>query len=232
METTSKLCVKKSFATALLLVVLVSCATKAGIPTWDFARDGSNECARVGPIWVLVAPPPDVPLSCVLEGTVRFGPGPIVVRQIEINLSAIELLGLFSETLSREPQQDSARLPETARSFQPRQEQEKRPQSRWTIAEIKEGQLMTDWQPIIGKTTGVLFWKKTYETEVRHLITVKGSFEIPYRSGFSITTEVRERPSANYKWSDADPELGRASLTEIKDYLLRAIRARLPQRNP
>jgi hypothetical protein len=89
----------------------------------------------------------------------------------------------------------------------------------WGIASSNEGQITTDWQRIPGREAGVLWWKKRYDTEVRHVITVKQAFRSSSLSSYSIETEVRERPNANYDWAPANPELGRASFERIKGQL-------------
>jgi len=89
----------------------------------------------------------------------------------------------------------------------------------WGIASSNEGQITTDWQRIPGREAGVLWWKKRYDTEVRHVITVKQAFRSSSLSNYSIETEVRERPNANYDWAPGNPELGRASFERIKGQL-------------
>ena len=89
----------------------------------------------------------------------------------------------------------------------------------WGIASSNEGQITTDWQRIQGREAGFLWWKKRYDTEVRHVITVKQAFRSSSLSSYSIETEVRERPNANYDWAPANPELGRTSFERIKGQL-------------
>ena len=93
----------------------------------------------------------------------------------------------------------------------------------WGIASSNEGQITTDWQRIPGREAGVLWWKKRYDAEVRHVITVKQAFRSRSLSSYSIETEVRERPNANYDWAPANPELGRASFERIKGQLWESI---------
>lgn len=93
----------------------------------------------------------------------------------------------------------------------------------WGIASSNEGQITTDWQRIPGREAGVLWWKKRYDTEVRHIITVKQALHARSLSSYSLETEVRERPNANYDWAPADPELGRASFERIKGQLWESI---------
>lgn len=93
----------------------------------------------------------------------------------------------------------------------------------WGIASSNEGQITTDWQRIPGREAGVLWWKKRYDTEVRHVITVKQAFRSSSLSNYSIETEVRERPNASYDWAPANPELGRASFERIKGQLWASI---------
>lgn len=97
----------------------------------------------------------------------------------------------------------------------------------WPIAESNEGQIITEWKRIKGREGGILWWKKEYETEVRHIITVRSSFNSEHFSDFSIETEVHERANQNYPWSIADPELGRQSLQEIRSLLLDAVQSKM-----
>lgn len=62
----------------------------------------------------------------------------------------------------------------------------------------------------------MLWWKKRYDTEVRHVITVKQAVRSEHLSSYSIQTEVRERPNPSYAWAPADPELGRAAFLKVK----------------
>lgn len=93
----------------------------------------------------------------------------------------------------------------------------------WGIASSNEGQITTDWQRIPGREAGFLWWKKRYDAEVRHVITVKQAFRSVSLSNYSIETEVRERPNANYDWAPANPELGRTSFERIKGQLWASI---------
>ena len=86
----------------------------------------------------------------------------------------------------------------------------------WGIASSNDGQIVTDWQAVPGREAGVLWWKKRYDTEVRHIITVKQAMRSEHLSSYSIQTEVRERPNPSYAWASADPELGRAAFMKIK----------------
>lgn len=86
----------------------------------------------------------------------------------------------------------------------------------WSIASSNDGQIVTDWQAVPGREAGVLWWRKRYDTEVRHIITVKQAMPSDHLSSYSIQTEVRERPNPSYAWAPADPELGRAAFMKIK----------------
>ena len=86
----------------------------------------------------------------------------------------------------------------------------------WGITSSNDGQIVTDWQAVPGREAGVLWWKKRYDTEARHIITVKQAMRSEHLSSYSIQTEVRERPSPSYAWAPADPELGRAAFMKIK----------------
>lgn len=86
----------------------------------------------------------------------------------------------------------------------------------WGIASSNDGQITTDWQAVPGREAGVLWWKKRYDTEVRHVITVKQSMRSERFSSYSIQTEVRERPNPSYAWAPADPELGRTAFLKVK----------------
>lgn len=86
----------------------------------------------------------------------------------------------------------------------------------WGIASSNDGQIVTDWQAVPGREAGVLWWKKRYDTEVRHVITVKQAVRSEHLSSYSIQTEVRERPNPSYAWAPADPELGRAAFLKVK----------------
>jgi hypothetical protein len=99
------------------------------------------------------------------------------------------------------------------------------------VADQSEGQIVTDWKPIRGKNAGLLWWKKEYQSEVRHTITIKQALYSPGRASYSILTEVRERPNPSYGWAAADSELGRKSFEDIKNLLLTSIRAELVNRS-
>lgn len=100
----------------------------------------------------------------------------------------------------------------------------------WRIADVNNGQITTDWQSVPGRTTGMWWWQKTYETEVRHIITIRQSLHSPHLTGYTIVTEARERPNHNYPWETADPELGRQSFEQLRDVLLVSIREQLGKR--
>lgn len=94
----------------------------------------------------------------------------------------------------------------------------------WAIADANEGQLITDWRLVKGRTAGVGWWKKDYQARVRHIITVKHSFRSSNLSNYTIETQVEERPNEAYDWEPANFEYGRESFEEIKEFLLRAVR--------
>ena len=95
---------------------------------------------------------------------------------------------------------------------------------RWGVAESNEGQISTDWEAIPGRMAGLLWWKKEYQTEARHIITINRSYRFSDLTNYSIATEVRERPNSNYQWAPGDPELGRESFSELKLVLLNSVR--------
>lgn len=135
---------------------------------------------------------------------------------------------MFTHSLQSKPSIASAAsspqvLGSLSASAEPPQKVASKPTSEWTIADSNGGQITTDWRLIPGKQAGLLWWKKTYQTEVRHVITIKSSSLGEDAAKFTITTEVRERPNDNYPWKDGDAELGRASFERIRDFLLFAI---------
>lgn len=93
------------------------------------------------------------------------------------------------------------------------------PQGTWSIASSNDGQIVTDWQAVPGREAGVMWWKKRYEAEVRHIVTVRQAMHAANLSSYSIQTEVRERPNPSYAWTSADPELGRADFLKVKAQL-------------
>lgn len=103
-----------------------------------------------------------------------------------------------------------------------------RPVKNFGIADVNQGVIITDWKPIEGREAGLLWWKKKYEAQVRHTITIKRSYESSEYTNFSIHTEVRERPNNNYDWSTGDAELGRAEFKKIRNVLLAMVKSLIP----
>lgn len=91
------------------------------------------------------------------------------------------------------------------------------------MAAFQDGQITTDWQVIEGKECGLLWWKKKYQAEVQHVITISRSNKKSLCSNISISTEVRERPNENYTWVKGNAEFGRKSFLTIKSCLLSAV---------
>lgn len=197
----------RNFTKYLLIILFLAfsgCATKSpnlsGIPIWNYERDEikrSDFSERAG----------------LLLGGVSVALGGAVQSEIELTpndlFHTIEA-ALVEDTLT-ENKTSTLRVDSSAIS-------------RWEISESNEGQITTDWKAIKGRTVGLFWWKKEYQTEVRHIITITRSYKSQNYSNFSIETEVRERPNSNYKWAKANPELGRSSFKEIKNVLLGAVR--------
>jgi hypothetical protein len=141
-----------------------------------------------------------------------------------IPLTPTELNRIVSEALAPALE----RVPATARSLMPTPVASAG--APWTVAESNQGQFTTDWRPIRGRTAGVLWWKKTYESEVHHVITIMPSYRSPALANLSVITEVRERPNAQYPWVAGDAELGRPSFESLKNMLLATIRATIDQK--
>jgi hypothetical protein len=97
--------------------------------------------------------------------------------------------------------------------------------NRWKIQEINSGTIVTEWMSIRGKTAGLWLWKKEYLTEVRHTISVRPATRNRSLLSYSIKTEVRERPNAEYPWVSADVELGRTAQSEIRAAISTALDA-------
>lgn len=104
----------------------------------------------------------------------------------------------------------------------------------WKIAESNEGVITTEWRPIIGRTAGMLWWEKTYLSEVRHIITVTRSYKSPDLSNLKVDSEVRERPNEKYPWTNADKkitdELSKIPQEEIKGLLSNSIRSKIVEK--
>jgi hypothetical protein len=83
--------------------------------------------------------------------------------------------------------------------------------------------IVTEWREILGKESGILWWKRRYISEAKHTITISRSNENHNCSNINISTEVRERPNENHEWTIGDAELGRESFTNLKMVLLTAI---------
>jgi hypothetical protein len=197
------------YLSILIFVAFSGCATKSptqpGSLIWDYERDevkrldfikkeGAISGEAMGGIFGAIA-------GGIIQSEIELKPNDLF-RIIESALSEGSLTDEQTSTLKA----DSIATP------------------RWEISESNEGQITTDWKPTKGKTVGLFRWKKEYQTEVRHIITIKRSYKSQDYSNFSIETEVRERPNANYKWAKGNPELGRSSFKEIKKILLDTIR--------
>ena len=188
----------------ILFLAFSGCASKSptlsGIPIWDYERD---EIKRKD----------FSDSSGLLLGGLAGGLGGAVQSEIELTpndlfhtIEAALVEDTMTENITSTLKVDSSAI------------------SRWEISESNEGQIITDWKAINGRTVGLLWWKKEYQTEVRHIITITRSYKSKNYSNFSIETEVRERPNSNYKWAKANPEIGRSSFKEIKNVLLGAVR--------
>jgi hypothetical protein len=93
------------------------------------------------------------------------------------------------------------------------------------IQSSRDGEISTDWLPVPGKTTGVLLWKREWQAQAKHTITVRPSFGDPTnRSEVSVATEVRERPNNNYPWEPADDSwLGEVSLKTLESLIFMSV---------
>jgi hypothetical protein len=100
----------------------------------------------------------------------------------------------------------------------------------WGVAESSTGKIVTNWIPAEGRVAGLFWWKKNYETEVRHVFEIERSMDTPQRAGFAVTTEVRERPNPSWPWTPGDPELGRTSLQQLQWRILEPVRNLLASR--
>lgn len=203
-------------AIAILVATLAGCATeppKFGLLLWDFE---ANEIAQKR--WRATERATEKLYGLVEE----IMPGRMLQDGIE--LTPPELVTLITDTLSPS-------LPRTAQEAHSlSQTTREAPKNIWTIADSNEGQLTTDWRSIPGRKSGVLWWERTYETEVRHVITIRRSYRSPDLTNFSIATEVRERPNSNYPWVETNSELGRASFEQLKNMLLLTIRMHIDTR--
>lgn len=193
---------------------------------WDYERDGLGigENDRQGRMWGNMA-------GAGLLGLLR-GASPldnIALSPEELQAAIVSALAPPRHFLAAVPKSSTARTslgPEgttTAPADRTADSTADADERGWGIASSNEGQITTDWQRIPGREAGVLWWKKRYDAEVRHVITVKQAFHSSSLSSYSIETEVRERPNANYDWAPANPELGRASFERIKGQLWASI---------
>lgn len=214
-----------------LALTLQACATadapidataRPGHLQWDYERDGLGigESDRQGRMFSDMA-------RSNLFGPLR-GASPLDNIELspgELQAAIVSALVPPRHFLSALPRSGSARTslaPEGAAAA-PTDRTADGDERSWGIASSHEGQITTDWQRIPGREAGVLWWKKRYDTEVRHVITVKQAFRSRSLSSYSIETEVRERPSAHYDWAPANPELGRASFERLKGQLWETI---------
>lgn len=138
----------------------------------------------------------------------------------EITLSASELKELISNVLMGKKYNDTSIDVTVTKSVESNN-------YNWGISESNNDKITTDWVKIKGKESGVLWWKKEFDTEVRHVITITKSDKFPVCTNFSISTQVRERPNANYAWTEANVELGYSSFKELKNSCLLAIKHEL-----
>ena len=200
-----------------LLITLSSCANEPkrhGIPDWDYERDelkiglGAIIGAAVGAVVGERGGVSGSALGGLVRDEVGLSPG--VLNRLLLNTltNSTSVATNFSTTSTL----SNAKT-----------------ESKWEVSESSEGQIITDWKPIPGRKAGLGWWEKEYQTEVRHIITVKRSYRSSKNSNFSILTEVRERPNSNYKWDKADPELGRTSFEEIKSILLASVHKTLTE---
>lgn len=87
---------------------------------------------------------------------------------------------------------------------------------------------VTDWRDIPGREAGVLWWRKPWQTEIRHEVRALPSSRDPARlSNVAIDSELRERPNASYPWQPAEvaTPAARAAHAEIRARVLATIRA-------
>lgn len=215
--------------TGLMTVALAlgACATPDAPVTpaylhWDYERDelGINEIGRTSGLLLEMA-------RSNLFGALR-GSSPLDNLELspgELHAAIVSALAPPRHFLAAMPRSGTSRTslaPDSATAA-PTASTTDGDERGWGIASSNEGQITTDWQRIPGREAGFLWWKKRYDTEVRHVITVKQAFRSSSLSGYSIETEVRERPNANYDWVPANPELGRASFERIKGQLWTSI---------
>ncbi len=208
-------------------MALGACATPDAPVTpahlhWDYERDGLgiSEIDRKGRMWS------DLPMGRLL-GRLQ-GSAPLDNLELsagELHAAIVSALAPPRRFLAAMPRSGTSRasLAPEGTTAAPADSTTDGSERGWGIASSNEGQITTDWQRIPGREAGFLWWKKRYDTEVRHVITVKQAFRSSSLSSYSIETEVRERPNANYDWAPANPELGRASFERIKDQLWASI---------
>lgn len=203
---------RKSISPTVLLFVLAGCATqpaKPGLPRWDYdeTRILNITAAHAGAlIGGFAERHTMVAQRATIEG-----------MQEGIDLTPSELSRVILRALTPRSTKiaDSAIVhTSTSPSIT---------MGSWTVSDSNEGQITTDWKTIPGKTAGLFSWKKEYDTQVRHIISIAKSSLSSHQTNFSILTEVRERPNKNYDWVSADPELGRKSFENIKDTLLTSV---------
>ncbi len=205
------------------VIILVSfcfaCSTKSlpspGIPNWDYERDVLGySSAKIGD--------DNTNLGAILGGIMGSMTGGAIGGMVRsgIQLNPAYLFYVFETALSGPPVLGAIPHLTTGRSAN----FDSTSAHRWEISESNEGQIITDWEPIEGKTVGLLWWKKQYQTEVCHTITINISHRSQKYSNFSIDTQVRERPNSKYDWVKGNSELGRESFREIKKVLLNALK--------
>jgi hypothetical protein len=211
----------------ILALALTGCASvrDKNIPTWN--SDDDQTSLAIGALMGAVIGGLG---GAVLGNAVGITGGAIGIFDRPILLSPQALLELFNNSLQQKPPNSLSSLNVQPLSLKASAKAPSLPEppkltSEWSIADSNEGQITTDWKSIPGKQAGLLWWKKHYQTEVRHIITVRASSTNKDLGAFSIKTEIRERPNENYSWAEGYSELGRKSFERLRDFLLATIEA-------
>jgi hypothetical protein len=74
------------------------------------------------------------------------------------------------------------------------------------IASVRDGRLVTDWEPRTGATFGVAGVGREWQERTRYTITIAPAWDDPNnKSTIEVTEETQQRPQDNYEWGSQDP---------------------------
>lgn len=166
----------------------------------------------------------------------RLVVGMLVSQRIGLALTPTELHKIISQALlslkseaptkSETPRQNQlimTMVPQTPLASEETKVTHETAAEQWKVVDSTPEEIVTDWNPVPGRTSGILIWEKQYETEVRHRITIKPSIDSQNWSGYVITTEVRERPNRNYPWARGSKDFAQKPNVDITTRLAAAI---------